>query len=142
LPQEAAATPVPATATVRVAVVGAHLSGEPLNHQLTGRGARLLHACRTAPCYRLYALSDSKPAKPGLVRADAGTAIELEIWEMPEPQFGSFVAGIPAPLGIGTVELDDGTSAKGFLCESYAVQDASDISSHGGWRAFLASRPL
>ena len=125
---------------MRIAVVGAHLSGEPLNHQLTERGARLVRACRSAPRYRLYALPGSTPAKPGLVREERGSAIELEVWEMPEHNFGSFVAAIPAPLGIGTVELDDGTNAKGFLCESYATLDASDISCHGGWRAFLASR--
>jgi allophanate hydrolase len=102
-----------------------------------------VRTCRTAPRYRLYALPGSPPAKPGLVRRDeTGTEIELEIWEMPERQFGSFVAGIPAPLGIGTVELDDGTTAKGFLCESYATYGAPDISHHGGWRAFLASQPL
>jgi allophanate hydrolase len=141
LPHASAVTALPLAGTICVAVIGAHLSGEPLNHQLTERGARLLRACRTAPRYRLYALPGSTPAKPGLVRADTGTAIELEVWEMPERHFGSFVAGIPAPLGIGTVELDDGTSAKGFLCESYATQDATDISCHGGWRAFLAAQP-
>ena len=140
LPKASAATALPLTGTVRVAVVGAHLSGEPLNHQLTERGARLVRVCRTAPRYRLYALPGSTPAKPGLVRADSGSAIELELWEMPERHFGSFVAAIPAPLGIGTVELDDGTSTKGFLCESYATHDAPDISRHGGWRAFLASQ--
>ena len=140
LPPARATTAWPGTGTVRLAVVGAHLSGEPLNHQLTERGARLVRACRTAPRYRLYALPGSTPAKPGLVRAETGSAIELEVWEMPERHFGSFVAAIPAPLGIGTVELDDGTSAKGFLCESYATRDAPDISSHGGWRAFLASQ--
>jgi allophanate hydrolase len=140
LPKASAAIALPLIGTVRIAVVGAHLSGEPLNHQLTERGARLLRACRTAPCYRLYALPGARPAKPGLVRTDTGTAIELEIWEMPEGHFGSFVAEIPAPLGIGTLELDDGSVAKGFICESYATADAEDISAYGGWRAFLASR--
>jgi allophanate hydrolase len=141
LPKASAAARLPLTGTVHVAVVGAHLSGEPLNHQLTERGGRLVRTCRTAPRYKLYALPGSTPAKPGLVRrTETGTAIELEVWEVPERHFGSFVAGIPAPLAIGTVELDDGTTAKGFLCESYATYDAPDISRYGGWRAFIASQ--
>jgi len=139
LPKVRTATAPLASQTVRIAVVGAHLAGEPLNHQLTERGARLLRACRTAPRYRLYALPGSSPAKPGLVRAESGTAIELEVWEMPERHFGSFVAAIPAPLGIGTLELEDGSEAKGFLCETYATAMAEDISAYGGWRNYLAS---
>ncbi|HMH19151.1 MAG TPA: allophanate hydrolase, partial [Burkholderiales bacterium] len=125
--------------TVRIAVVGAHLAGGPLNRQLTERGATLARACRTAPAYRLYALSDNEPPKPGLVRSGAA-AIEVEVWEMPVEQFGSFVAAIPAPLGMGTIELEDGEEVKGFLCETYAIRDARDISSYGGWRKFLATR--
>jgi allophanate hydrolase len=125
--------------TVRIAVAGAHLSGGPLNRQLTERGATLARACRTAPAYRLYALSGTGPPKPGLVRSGAA-AIEVEVWEMPVEQFGSFVAAIPAPLGIGTIELEDGEEVKGFLCEGYAIRDARDISSYGGWRKFLAAR--
>ncbi len=124
--------------TVRIAVVGAHLSGGPLNRQLTERGATLARVCRTAPAYHLYALSGTKPPKPGLVRSGAA-AIEVEVWEMPVEQFGSFVAAIPAPLGIGTIELEDGEEVKGFLCEAYAIRDARDISSYGGWRKFLAA---
>ncbi|WP_322042329.1 allophanate hydrolase [Paraburkholderia sp. J67] len=121
---------------VRVAVVGAHLSGQPLNGQLTTRGARLVETTLTAPVYRLYALPQS--AKPGLVRvAEAGVAIEVEVWEMPVEQFGSFVALIPSPLGMGTLLLDDGRSVQGFLCESVALQGATDISEFGGWRAWL-----
>jgi len=124
LPEAARARDRPPTPdTVRVAVVGAHLSGGPLNRQLTERGATLARACRTAPAYRLYALSGTEPPKPGLVRGGAA-AIEVEVWEMPVEQFGSFVAAIPAPLCIGTLELEDGEEVKGFLCEAYAIRDA------------------
>jgi allophanate hydrolase len=130
--------------TVRVAVVGAHLSGEPLNPQLTERGARLVEATVTANAYRLYALPQTHPnapAKPGLMRVnEGGAAIEVEVWEMPTAAFGSFVAGIPAPLGIGTIELARGATALGFLCESAALAHARDISSYGGWRAWRATR--
>jgi len=121
---------------VQVAVVGAHLTGMPLNHQLTERGAKLVRAAKTAPSYRLYSLGE----KPGLVREEKGEKIEVEVWEIPARRFGSFVAEIPAPLGIGTVELDDGQKVKGFLCEHYAVQGKEDITRHGGWRAFQKSK--
>jgi allophanate hydrolase len=126
-------------ARIEIAVVGAHLSGEPLNHQLTERGARLVRAARTAPRYSLFALPDSVPPKPGLLRApdDAGTTVELEVWELDESGFGSFVAAIPPPLCIGTLELEDGSSVKGFLCEAHAINKARNISSFGGWRAYL-----
>lgn len=127
---------------VTVAVVGAHLSGMPLNHQLTDRGARLLEATRTAPDYRLYALAGSVPPKPGLLRVglDQGTSIALELWELPLVHYGSFVAGVPGPLSIGTVRLEDGRSVQGFLCEAWAVHGALDISTHGGWRAYMHTR--
>jgi allophanate hydrolase len=121
---------------VKLAVVGAHLSGMPLNHQLTERGAKLLRAARTAPFYRLYALNQQKP---GLVREAQGASIEVEVWEIAAAAFGSFVAEIPAPLGIGTVELEDGEAVKGFLCEQYAVRGAQDISRYGGWRRYLGA---
>ncbi len=137
-PPRATAAPAPIAAhEVAVAVCGAHLAGLPLNHQLTTRGARLLRTCRTSPHYRLYALPGTEPPKPGMVRAAGGTAIEVEVWAMDVAHFGSFVAGIPAPLGIGTVELEDGTTAKGFVCEAIAARDALDISHLGGWRAYL-----
>jgi allophanate hydrolase len=128
-------------ATVKVAVVGAHLSGMPLNGQLAERGARLLQATETAPHYKFYALAGTVPPKPGLLRVAPGTGsrIALEIWEMPLEHYGSFVALIPAPLGIGTLELADGGSVQGFLCEAQALQGAQDISSFGGWRAYIAS---
>ena len=123
--------------TVRVAVCGAHMSGLPLNHQLTERGGRLVRTCRTAPRYHLYALAGFTPPRPGMVRSDAdGSAIEVEIWAVPSAAFGSFVDGIPPPLGIGTVELEDGERVRGFVCEGYAVAGANDISALGSWRKF------
>ena len=124
---------------VRVAVVGAHLDGLPLNHQLTERKARLVSATQTAPRYRFYALPDGK--RPGLIQVqDGGAAIACEVWEMPAGKFGSFVAGIPAPLGIGKLELADGSVVNGFICEGIAVAGARDITDYGGWRAWLAAR--
>ena len=125
---------------VDVAVVGAHLSGQPLNHQLTERGGRLVRAARTSARYHLFALPNSTPAKPGLVRASEGHAIELEVWRLPATQYGSFVALIGSPLGIGNVELEDGTWVQGFVCESWALDGAEEISRFGGWRAWLATR--
>jgi len=124
---------------VRLAVVGAHLSGQPLNWQLTSRNARLIGPARTAPGYSLYALDGTVPAKPGLVYDGIGQGlIELEIWELGFAAFGSFVAEIPPPLGIGTVTLEDGGKVKSFLCEAHAVADADDITVFGGWRNWLA----
>lgn len=125
---------------VALAVVGAHLTGMPLNHQLTSRGARLLHTRRTAATYRLFALEGTVPPKPGLARvAEGGAAIEIEVWALGERAFGSFVAEVPAPLGIGSLELDDGTWCKGFVCEPWALAEATDITGFGGWRAYRAS---
>jgi allophanate hydrolase len=136
---------LPATeACLPIAVVGAHLSGLPLNGQLTERGARLMRATRTAPRYRLHALPGTTPPKPGLRRVadhEAGASIEVEVWSMPQAQVGSFLALIPAPLGLGSIELEDGTRVHGFLCEAHALQAAPDISHLGGWRAFLATQP-
>jgi allophanate hydrolase len=126
---------------VALVVCGAHLSGLPLNHQLTDRGATLLQTSRTASRYRFYALPGGPPYRPGLVRVDQdGAAIDVEVWAVPVGAYGSFVAGIPAPLGIGTVELEDGSGVQGFVCEAYAVQGAQDITAHCGWRRFIASR--
>ena len=126
---------------VEVAVVGAHLSGLPLNGQLIERSARLLEATTTAPEYRLYALPGTTPPKPGLVRVAAGgAALEVEVWALPERLFGGFVAAIPPPLGIGALKLADGRYVKGFLCETAAVADAPDVTAYGGWRAYLAAR--
>ena len=123
--------------TIHVAVCGAHMSGLPLNHQLTERGARLVVKSRTASNYRLFALTDFKPPRPGLIRDDTGAAIEVEIWELPAGAFGGFVEGIPAPLGIGTLTLENGRQVKGFLCEAHATRGAREITSLGSWRKFI-----
>jgi allophanate hydrolase len=122
---------------VRVAVCGAHMSGLPLNHQLVERGARLARKTRTASSYRLFALTDFSPPRPGMVRAEGGGSIEVEVWEMPTSAFGSFMQIIPAPLGIGTVTLEDGQEVKGFLCEAHATKAARDITNLGSWRQFI-----
>ncbi|WP_217578551.1 allophanate hydrolase [Mesorhizobium sp. GbtcB19] len=125
--------------TIELVVVGAHLSGMPLNGQLKEAGARFSRSARTAPSYKLYALAGQTPPKPGLVRVgNGGTAIEIEVWRLCADAFGRFVAAIPPPLGIGTIELDDGTSAKGFLTETAGLLAATDISHYGGWRSFVA----
>ena len=103
--------------TIRVAVCGAHMQGLPLNHQLTDRGATLVRKTKTTKNYRLYALPGGPPARPGMVRAATGNAIEVEVWELPVDQFGGFMKAIPAPLTIGTIEMKDGEKVKGFLCE-------------------------
>lgn len=125
---------------VPLVVVGTHLSGEPLNWQLTERGARKIKTCRTARGYRLYALDRTLPPKPALVRDDSfqGPGIEVEVWAVPEHHFGSFVEAVPPPLGIGNVTLDSGETAKCFVCEPYAVTGAQEITRFGGWRAFLS----
>jgi allophanate hydrolase len=126
---------------VRLAVCGAHMDGLLLNYQLRQRGGQRVRTVRSAPRYRFYLLPGGPVMRPGLVRVDhGGAAIEMEIWELPAREFGSFVAGIPAPLGIGTVALEDGGSVQGFVCEAYAAAGAQDITHHGGWRAFLASQ--
>lgn len=139
--REHACTDAVPSGQISVAVCGAHLSGMPLNTQLTARRARLTGKMLTAPDYRFYALPGGPPLRPGLVQVDKGQgyAIEVEVWEMPATAFGSFVAGIPAPLCIGTVTMKSGEQVKGFLCEQHAVSDATDISEFGGWRAYLAS---
>jgi allophanate hydrolase len=124
--------------TVRLAVVGAHLTGMPLNRELTERNATFVESTRTAADYRLFALKNTTPPKPGLARATpgSGAAIEVELWDIPLRAFGAFVASIPAPLGIGTICLQDGRQVKGFICEAYALNDATDITQFGGWRAY------
>lgn len=126
---------------IEIAVVGAHLSGMPLNHELTSRGGELLRKGTTEPSYTLSALPGGPPARPGLLRvaAGAGHAIAVEVWRLPPAGFGTFVAGIPAPLCIGTLRLADGTTPKGFLVEPEGLVGASDISAFGGWRAYIAS---
>jgi allophanate hydrolase len=126
--------------TLPIAVVGAHLSGMPLNGQLTERGATLIEATTTAANYQLFALPGTVPPKPGLLRVDSGgAAIAVEVWDVPMANVGSFLALIPAPLGLGSVQLADGRSVHGFICEALALQGAKDVSSFGGWRAYVAS---
>jgi len=149
LPNAPALLGIRADQNIVVAVVGAHLSGMPLNHQLTSRNAVLLEQTHTASKYQLYALADTVPPKPGLVRvadtgrsedAGQGHAIVVELWRLDIAAFGSFVAEIPRPLGIGTLELADGRQVKGFICEPEAIKTAHDISTFGGWRAYITQQ--
>jgi allophanate hydrolase len=135
---EAILDPVTPPGCTLVCVVGAHLRGQPLNHQLTSRGARLVEQTKTSAPYRLYALEGTVPPKPGLIREPgfAGPGIEVEVWALPTRNFGSFVAEIPPPLGIGNVELASGATVKGFICEPYAITQATEITHLGGWRAY------
>ncbi len=134
-----AATPPPGC--LFMAVVGAHLDGQPLNWQLTQRRGRLIKTCRTHPDYKFYALRGTMPPKPGLVRVPGfeGPGIEVEVWALPEDTLGSFVEGVPQPLVIGTLRLEDGSLVKGFLVEPAAVHDATEITHFGGWRSYLKS---
>jgi allophanate hydrolase len=128
---------------IPIAVVGAHLSGQPLNHQLTELGGRFLRATETAPAYKLYALPDTTPPKPGLARVDSGGApIAVEVWALSPAAFGTFVSRIPAPLCIGSLALADGSRVSGFLAEPHALAGAADITAFGGWRKYLASTPI
>ncbi|MBA3756331.1 MAG: allophanate hydrolase [Nitrosomonas sp.] len=132
--------PVSRSGQVRIAVCGAHLSGLPLNEQLTSRQGQLVTSTTTSSDYRLYALPGKPPQRPGLIRVnknEQGVAIEVEVWELPARELGSFVANIPAPLGIGTITLANRETVQGFLCERYAIDNAKDISHFGGWRSYL-----
>jgi allophanate hydrolase len=132
-------SPEPGRDETALAVVGAHLSGMPLNHELKALGARFLQATTTAPDYRLFALAGTKPPKPGLLRVAPGDggAIEVELWAVSAAAFGRFVAAVPPPLSIGTLRLADGRGAKGFLIEAAATAGARDITRFGGWRAYV-----
>jgi len=128
---------------IAIAVCGAHMAGLPLNHQLQTRGGYWLQSTHTAAAYRLFALPGGPPHRPGLIRvAEDGANIEVEVWAIPCDQVGSFVSGIPAPLGIGKIELESGAWVSGFICEGYAARGALDISSFGGWRAYLKAAAL
>ncbi|MFB4341339.1 allophanate hydrolase [Pantoea sp. CS_6] len=147
LPLGATGRPLPSSPTalplshdhVRVAVVGAHLTGMPLNFQLTTRQAVLVEETQTASQYRLFALLEGPIKKPGLMRTEQGAAITVELWDIPLARFGEFVAEIPAPLGIGNLTLADGRVVKGFICEGAALTGALEITEFGGWRNWLAS---
>ncbi len=123
---------------IAVAVVGAHMSGLPLNGELTDLGGRLLRESRTSAGYRLYRLAGGPPTRPGLVRSDQGAKIALEVWALPRSAFGDFIARVPSPLCIGTVVLEDGAKVHGFLCETAGLEGAEDITGTGGWRAYLS----
>ncbi|ENW07818.1 allophanate hydrolase [Acinetobacter beijerinckii] len=125
---------------IRVAVVGAHLTGMPLNFQLTTRDAVHIETTTTSKNYALYALNGTVPPKPGLARQQDGQSIIVELWDVPIARFGEFVAEIPTPLGMGNVELEDGRWVKGFICEPYGIDDAENISHFGGWRAYIQHR--
>ncbi len=123
-----------------IVVVGAHLSGMPLNWQLKSLGGELVSETMTAPAYRLFALPGGPIKKPGLVHVgDDGSAIEVETWRIPTTTVGRFLEQIPAPLGLGTIELEDGSTTNGFICEPRGVDSATDVTSFGGWRAYIAS---
>jgi allophanate hydrolase len=126
---------------IEIVVVGAHLSGMPLNGELTRLGGAFRRAVATTADYRFHALAGGPPKRPGLLRvADgAGAPVATEVWALPPEGFGRFVAGIPAPLSIGTVRLADGSSPKGFLVEPAGLDGAEDITRFGGWRAYIAA---
>ena len=140
-PAEPKTVTKPAAEGIELAVVGAHLGGQPLNGQLTERGAVLVRTARTRSDYRLYALSGQKPPKPGLVQAPGfeGPGIEVEVWRLDTAAFGDFVASVPPPLAIGTVRLEGGSVVKGFVCEPCAISGAKEITDHGGWRAYIGT---
>jgi allophanate hydrolase len=124
---------------IDIFVVGAHLTGMPLNGELKSLGATFRREAHTAPDYRLYVLPNTQPAKPGLVRAPGtnGPGIKGEIWALPPDGFGRLVGGVPAPLGIGKVVLSDGAAVSGFLCEAHAISEACEITQMGGWRSYI-----
>jgi allophanate hydrolase len=123
---------------IAIAVCGAHMEGLPLNHQLRTRGGYRLQSTHTAAAYRLFCLPGGPPQRPGLIRvAHNGANIEVEVWALPSDQMGSFMSGIPAPLGIGKIELESGAWVSGFICEGHAAAGAADITSYGGWRPYL-----
>jgi allophanate hydrolase len=124
---------------IPLAVVGAHLRGQPLNYQLLELGAEFVGQTFTAPVYRLFALANTSPPKPGMIRSENGASIEIEIWQLGAKEFGMFVAAVPSPLVIGNIELASGEWVKGFLCEEIALVGASEITDFRGWRAYLAS---
>ncbi|CTQ53289.1 Allophanate hydrolase [Roseibium album] len=148
LPKPPELLPAPREDEIALAVCGAHMSGMVLNHELTGRGGRFLERAETSNAYKLYALAGGPPKRPGLVRGEpaTGTSIDLEIWALPKSEIGGFLAGIPAPLGLGTVELFDGREVNGFICEGSGALGAEDISHLKSWREYMntlaQSRPV
>jgi len=133
--------PVASSDEIAVAVVGAHMSGLPLNHELTRLGGRFLSATKTASSYRLFSLPGGPPVRPGLLYDTAGYPIDLEVWALPSARFGDFITGIPRPLGIGSVVLENGDTVNGFICEFCGIDGAEDVTHFGGWRNYLKSLP-
>lgn len=126
---------------IEVAVCGAHMQGLPLNPQLVALQATFARATHTSSDYKLYSLAGFNPPRPGLVRVNTGgSQIALEIWQLPLENYGKLVASVPAPLGFGTLTLQDGGQVAGFLCEAYVSETATDISGFGGWRAYLGKK--
>ncbi len=131
---------VPVGRQIQVAVCGAHLKGMPLNWQLAERGAQLVSETETSENYRFYALKGGPVKRPGLVRDEEnGCRIKVEVWSLPAQEFGSFVAAIPYPLGIGKLELATGEWVSGFICEGLGIEGAEDISAMGSWRTYIRS---
>ena len=125
---------------INVAVCGAHMRNLPLNPQLAALGGEFVIATTTSADYKLFKLNGFTPARPGLLRVlENGSAIALEVWQLPIENYGKFVASVPSPLGFGTLTLADDSIVQGFLCEAYATLDAIDISHLGGWRNYLAT---
>lgn len=125
---------------MNLAVVGAHMSGLPLNYQLTEKGGYYLYSAQTQPKYRLYQLEGKVPARPGLIQDVNGVSIDVEVWALPIEKVGEFIAAIPAPLTIGTITLNDNKQVKGFLCEPHAISNAYEISHYGGWRKYCLQK--
>ena len=124
---------------MEIVVCGAHMSGLPLNHQLTELGSTLSQKTQTAANYRLFALPNTTPPKPGMIRDEEnGASIEVEVWSLPKRNWGAFVEQIPSPLGIASIELEDGSLVKGFACEAWATKRAQEATELGSWRAFVA----
>lgn len=125
---------------MHIAVAGLHLSGQPLNHQLTGLGGTLIRTCQTASRYKMFLIEDARGKKPGLAQLShnaIGNAYEIEVWSLPIEQVGTFLSFIPAPLGLGTVVLEDDTTVTGFICEHRVAEEGKDISEFAGWKDYL-----
>jgi allophanate hydrolase len=123
---------------MKIMVCGAHMQDLPLNHQMTELGASFLEATTTAPAYQLFALAGGPPYRPGLIKnSEQGSAINVEVWQMPVAHLGQFIQQIPEPLGLGKVELASGEYVVGFICQPEGIKTATDISELGGWRNYL-----
>ncbi|MCH8466391.1 MAG: hypothetical protein LAT78_07480, partial [Roseinatronobacter sp.] len=141
VPRISAPKPAALPDELALCMVGAHMSGLPLNSQVMDRGGRYLETVQLGPDYRLFALSGPEPQRPGLLReTGADSAIEAELWALPLHEVGRFLQSIPAPLGLGSITLSDGRVVQGFLCEAAATLDAKDITASGGWRAWCKQK--